>query len=290
MSNRLRPDLLTEFPIERYFISRELGVGAFGMVHLHELKEEYESNEDNPSVVAVKAFQSQHYFEVEVEKLKILSHNELLQHPNFVKIYGCCLMGKLFGIVMEKYDMTLQSLVDNYTLMSKGGHLDVALTRNILYQLANAMEFLHKKNLLHRDVKPDNILIRDDETGIQVALSDLGASRVIMATEVSKLTPAGTDIWMAPEVNQCRSKYGHPSDVYGFGLVALFIKTGCKPPRKAQSGNIKGSGYYIIYVNIRHTLCFKFNKSSTAAFPMGLLIETQLIRTQIIGVNRLRVN
>ena len=150
MSNRLQPDLLTEFPIERYFISRELGVGAFGMVHLHELKEEYESNEDNPSVVAVKAFQSQHYFEVEVEKLKILSHNELLQHPNFVKIYGCCLMGKLFGIVMEKYDMTLQSLVDNYTLMSKGGHLDVALTRNILYQLANAMEFLHKKNLLHR--------------------------------------------------------------------------------------------------------------------------------------------
>ena len=54
------------------------------------------------------------------------------------------------------------------------------------------MEFLHKKNLLHRDVKPDNILIRDDETGIQVALNDLGVSRVIMATEVSKLTPVGT--------------------------------------------------------------------------------------------------
>ena len=243
MSNRLRPDLFTEFPIERYVISRELGVGAFGMVHLYELMEKYESDEDNPSVVAVKAFQSQHYFEVEVEKLEILSHNELLQHPNFVKIYGCCFMGNLFGIVMEKYDMTLQSLVDNYTLMSKGGHLDVALTRNILYQLANAMEFLLKKNLLHRDVKPDNILIRDDETGIQVALSDLGASRVIMATEVSKLTPAGTDIWMAPEVKKCRSKYGHSSDVYGFGLVALFIKTGCKPPRKPQSGNIKGRGY-----------------------------------------------
>ena len=221
MSNRLRPDLLTEFPIERYFISRELGVGAFGMVHLHELKEEYESNEDNPSVVAVKAFRSQHYFEAEAEKLEILSHNEL-QHPNFVKIYGSCYLGRRFGIVMEKYDMTLQSLVDNYTLMYEERNLDVDLTRNILYQLANAMEFLHRKNLLHSDVKPDNILIRDDETGIQVALSDFGASRIIMATEVSKLTPAGTDIWMAPEVGKCRSKYGHPSDVYGFGLMVLF--------------------------------------------------------------------
>ena len=125
--------------------------------------------------------------------------------------------------------------------MYEEGNLDVALTRNILYQLANALEFLHRKNLLHRDIKPDNILIRDDETGIQVALCDLGVSRVIMATEVSKLTPAGTDIWMAPEVHQTRSKYGHPSDVYGFGLMALFVKTGCKPPMKPQSGNIKGN-------------------------------------------------
>ena len=229
MSNQLPP-----FPIDNYFISRELGVGAFGMVHLYELMEGHESDEENPSVVAVKAFKSQHYFEFEVEKWGILSHNEVLQHPNFVKIYGCCSLGKLFGIVMEKYDTTLQSLVDNYMLMYKGEHLDVA------YQLANAMEFLHRKNLLHRDVKPDNILVRDDETGIQVALSDLGVSRVIMATEESKLTPAGCNIWMAPEVGECRSKYGHPADVYGFGLIALFIKTGSKPHRKPESGNIEG--------------------------------------------------
>ena len=49
----------------------------------------------------MKAFRSQHYFEVEVEKLEILSHNELLQHPNFVKIFGCCSLRSLFGIVME---------------------------------------------------------------------------------------------------------------------------------------------------------------------------------------------
>ena len=48
------------------------------------------------------------------------------------------------------------------------------------------MEYLHRKNLLHRDIKPDNILVRDDENGIQVALTDLGISRTIEATFKTK--------------------------------------------------------------------------------------------------------
>ena len=60
--NQVQPYSLPQFAIDKYTVSKELGVGSFGMVHLHELKERYASDEDNPSVVAVKAFQSQHYF------------------------------------------------------------------------------------------------------------------------------------------------------------------------------------------------------------------------------------
>ena len=238
---QLQPYSLPEFAINKYNVSKELGVGAFGMVLLYELKERYSIDEENPSTVAVKTFQSKHYFEVEVDKLEILSNNELQHHPNFVKIYGCCSIGNLFGIVMEQYDMTLKSLVDNYAVLCKGKYPDVSLTRNILYQLANALEYLYRKNLLHRDVKPENILLRDDVNGVQVVLTDLGAARIIIATEQSSLTHAGTDLWMAPEVKDHKSRYGHPADVYGFGLIALFIKTGCKPPGKPKSHNIKGN-------------------------------------------------
>ena len=248
MCNQIQPYSFREFAIHKYTVSKELGVGSFGMVFLYELKEKYICDEENPSTVAVKTFQSRRDFEVEVDKLEILFHNELQHHPNFVKIYGCCSMGNLFGIVMEKYDMTLKSLVDNHAVLHIGRHPDVALTRNILRQLANAMEYLHRKNLLHRDVKPDNILLRDDVNGIQVALTDLGVARVIISTEQSGLTHAGTNIWMAPEVRDCRSKYGHPADVYGFGLVALFVKTGCKPSGKPQSENIKGIVMYYLLI------------------------------------------
>ena len=49
---------------------------------------------------------------------------------------------------------------------------------------------------------------------------------------------------MAPEIQQFNSIYGHPADVYGFGLIAMFIKTGCLPSRKPRNENISGT-----YVN-----------------------------------------
>ena len=50
----------------------------------------------------------------------------------------------------------------------------------------------------------------------------------------------GTDIWMAPEIKQTKT-YGHPADVYGFGLIAMFIKTGCLPSGKPRNENYSGT-------------------------------------------------
>ena len=58
---------------------------------------------------------------------------------------------------------------------------------------------------------------------VQVALTDLGVSRHLTSTERSNQTNTGTDLWMAPEVQGHRPTYGHPADVFGFGLVAIFL-------------------------------------------------------------------
>ena len=60
----------------------------------------------------------------------------------------------------------------------------------------------------------------------QVALTDLGVSRRLASTERSNQTNTGTELWMAPEVKGERPTYGHPADVFGFGLVAIFLVTG----------------------------------------------------------------
>ena len=103
---------LPEFQIDKYVHSRELGVGAFGMVFLFQIKDQEESNNlQLPKEVAVKTFRSKECFEVEAKNLERIS-GPLGQHshPNLVRIYGQCYLSKEFCIVMEKYDKPLSSL------------------------------------------------------------------------------------------------------------------------------------------------------------------------------------
>ena len=60
---------------------------------------------------------------------------------------------------------------------------------------------------------------------VQVALTDLGVSKMMTSTQRSSQTNTGTDLWKAPEILGENPTYGHPADVFGFGLVAIFILT-----------------------------------------------------------------
>ena len=60
---------------------------------------------------------------------------------------------------------------------------------------------------------------------VQVALTDLGVSKMMTSTQRSSQTNTGTDLWKAPEILGENPTYGHPSDVFGFGLIAIFILT-----------------------------------------------------------------
>ena len=139
--------------------------------------------------------------------------------PNIVKCYGLCqLEGGQRGLVMETFDRDLQQFIEEPCTISKA--------KDILRQIARSLKHLHEVNLVHRDVKPDNVLVRVKGRGrIEVALTDLGVSRHMTATQRSNQTNTGTDLWKAPEIVGDRPTYGHPADVFGFGLIAVFILT-----------------------------------------------------------------
>ena len=71
-----------------------------------------------------------------------------------------------------------------------------------------------------------HILVRTGVNGlIEIAITDLGVSKHMTATQRSGQTNTGTDLWMAPEVRGDKPTYGHPTDVYGFGLTTKFVIT-----------------------------------------------------------------
>ena len=229
-----------EFPIDKYDRMEILGYGAYGTVYLYKQRRDDISDEllpakelVPPNFIAVKTFGSEHYFQIEKKNLDMIS-SKGQEHPNLVKIYGWCkLPNYIFGIVMEKFDTNLKLFIHDQRLKNKS--IDLDMTRNILHQLAKALKFLVEKNIVHRDLKPENILIRNADNNIQVAITDLGVSRTITNTEKSNMTYEGTNQWMAPEVQECGSTYGHPADVFSFGLIAMFIKAGTNPINKNNS-------------------------------------------------------
>ena len=204
---------MNRFPIENYRPTRPLGrPGAYGTVLL------YESIEPNASLpkVAVKVFHSRDFASREWANMERVAAGNL---ANIVRCYGLCeLEGGQRGLVMETFDSDLLQYINE--------KCSVAKAKRILKQIARGLKHLRRENLVHRDVKPDNVLVRVTGRGrVEVALTDLGVSKHMTSTQRSDQTNTGTDLWKAPEVAGERPTFGHPADVFGFGLIAVFLLT-----------------------------------------------------------------
>ena len=158
-------------------------------------------------------------FDKELENMIKIGTNT----PNIVKFYGACtLQGGKEGLVMEFFDTDLMQYVTSPCSLTKA--------KLLMGQVAKRLKHLKELKIVHRDVKPDNILVKTDKNGvIKIALRDFGVSKHMTETQRSHQTNTGTDLWMAPEIKGDKPTYGHPADVFGFGLTAMFILTGKYP-------------------------------------------------------------
>ena len=160
-----------DFPIEKYTYVKKLGdASRGGKVYLYELQES-ETAPELPKVVIVKTLLKK----PSDENLVILSCGN---HPRIVKVYGKCTVLGQFGIVMKGFDETLESFLEQVVLKTNE-QLAISEVKNILHQLAYALQFLYKKDLLHCEIKPENIFIRKHNNKVQAALIDIGVARLI---------------------------------------------------------------------------------------------------------------
>jgi mitogen-activated protein kinase 15 len=151
-----------------------------------------------------------------LREIQIMS--ELGAHPNLVKLHTVHI-GKNNRDIYLVFELCEADL---HTVIRSG----VALPEQkpwIMYQIARAIYFLHSGNVLHRDMKPSNILCNQDCT---VKVADFGISKVIKPRERQLMTDYVATRWYRPpEVLLGSPIYGKPVDVWGFGcvLVELYI-------------------------------------------------------------------
>ncbi len=148
-----------------------------------------------------------------------------LNHPNIISIYDVGQVGKYYYIVMELLDGSLKDLIKS----SRSRKLPAGESINIISKIAPALDYAHKQGIIHRDIKPDNIMFRQDGTPVLV---DFGIARAVDTNlEMTKTGMGiGTPHYMSPEQCQTGPLDGR-SDFYSLGVVLYEILTGEKPYR-----------------------------------------------------------
>ena len=205
-----------------YRLSRELGGGGMAKVFVA----------DDPAIgrrVVVKVLSPDVAAGVNVERFRReIQVAASLHHPRIVPVLGA---GESGDIVLY-YTMpfiegeTLRALLDRERQLSLERAL--AITRDV----ADALQYAHGRNIVHRDVKPDNILI-ERETG-RAVVADFGIARAIeRATGISAVTSTGftlgTPTYMSPEQAGAERDLDGRSDIYSLGCVLYELLAGAPP-------------------------------------------------------------
>ena len=214
--------------IGKYRILKKLGSGGFGTVYLAE----------DTFLKSLRALKIPHRIGVQTEKLLQESalQSKLLQHPHIVKLLTVDVIDNVYIMVMEYIDGTdLEHRIDEQD------NLELPESTRYLRQILSALGFAHQHKVIHRDIRPSNILI-DKEDNIKV--TDFGTSTLLLGKPFAT-TRIGSPPYMAPEQFEGRAVLS--SDIYSIGCLFYEMVTGFPPIvlanpmeiyKKAKSGEI----------------------------------------------------
>jgi eukaryotic-like serine/threonine-protein kinase len=195
--------------IGKYRILSPLGSGGFGSVYLAE-----DTWIDKKVAIKVPHKQQLDFTELLKEPRLLAS----MSHPNIVTVITAEKEGDVFFIVMEYVaGQTLEHLI------MREGPLDLTRALDLACQMCNAVDHAHRTGVLHRDLRPGNMLV--SESGM-LKVTDFGTSR-FLEIAAHGTTVIGSPPYMAPE--QFYGKAVFASDVYSLGITIYQMLTGSLP-------------------------------------------------------------
>ena len=229
-------DTVGELIDGRYELRELLGVGGMGIVYLAR-------RVDDDSVVALKMLRPELLSDptLSARLRREAEAVRRVQHPNVVRLLDA---GEVEGLgpylAFEHLDG--QSLTDRLSTMTRLS-LDEAL--DVADQVLAALEAAHAVGVIHRDLKPDNVFLMDDEAGSRVKVLDFGISR-LLADAADRApgrltrtgTVLGTPIYMAPEQALGEPTQDERVDVYSAGVMLYEMLSGAVPHDGENYGQI----------------------------------------------------
>lgn len=150
-----------------------------------------------------------------------------LDHPNIVRFYSFERQGNLAFLVLD----FIQGITLRRYLLEQNGPLSLEEATAIFRQIAGALQYAHDTGIVHRDIKPGNILISSDK---RVYISDFGIAKVIEGATLATMA-VGTPAYMSPE-QILGQKMDHRTDIYSLGVVLYEMVTGRRPFTGEEEG------------------------------------------------------
>ncbi|KAI9693919.1 MAG: Serine/threonine-protein kinase [Bathelium mastoideum] len=247
----------------------QIGKGSFATVYSARHK-------SKKSLAAVKSVDTQKL----TKKLRDNLQSEIeilksLQHPHIVAIFACHHAPDRMHIIMEYCSLgdlsqfiKGRSTLGNHAVMAdamrkypntQGAGLNEVIVRHFLKQIASAVQFLHDRNIVHRDIKPQNLLLNPSPLSLRqqkpedkpleasanslvpvvgleslpmLKIADFGFARFLPQTSLAE-TLCGSPLYMAPEILRYE-KYDAKADLWSVGTVTFELLVG-KPPFRASN-------------------------------------------------------
>jgi serine/threonine protein kinase len=196
--------------IGKYRILRKLGSGGFGTVYLAE----------DSILKCQRALKIPHRTAAQPDKLlqESILQTRLLDHPHIVKLLTVDIVDGILIMVMEYIEG-----IDLEKILDKSNALGLKTALKYFKQILSALAFAHQKSVIHRDIRPSNILINLDD---DVKIADFGTSTLLQDKQYAT-TKIGSPPYMAPE--QFEGKAVFASDIYSAGCLFYEMVSGFPP-------------------------------------------------------------
>jgi serine/threonine protein kinase len=212
--------------VDRYRVERELGRGGMAVVYLvrHKVL-------DTPKAMKIMQISAPGLIERFIAEGRVQAR---LEHPGIVSVSDVIEVDGKPALIMEYVrGPTLADVLLRYPLNL--AHMD-----DLAEQMFVALEFAHAQGVIHRDLKPDNVLLALRDDGVQVKIADFGLAKIMdEALGSGGMTRAGsgmgTPAYMAPEQHRDASRVDVRADVFSLGATLYELLTGARPFRDDEA-------------------------------------------------------